>query len=183
MGQIRIILRNNGGFSLIELTLVIAVMAIALVVVVSNIDAVIPATRINSEARKLSTFIETSFSHSVATGRPVAIVYDINEQAYFMAFPQADADEDPYLVEHDQLKYLPSSIHISKVYKGDISEMSGIVTIYISPNGRMKGHSIFLRDEDDRKLTIEVMPLTGAASIYDGYVEPRSLEEDSDEQQ
>ncbi len=183
MGQTSAIsTRAHGGFSLIELTLVIAVMAIALVVVISNIDAVIPATRINTEGRRLATFIETAFSHSVATGKPVLVAFDINEQAYFMAFPTTDLDDDPYRMDHAQLNYMPESIRIVRVSKGDETSTSGIVTARVSPSGRINGHSVFIADKEDRKLTIEVLPLTGTASMFDGFVEPRDPDENSNEQ-
>ncbi|MFA4986105.1 MAG: prepilin-type N-terminal cleavage/methylation domain-containing protein [Candidatus Brocadiia bacterium] len=168
--------RNASGFTLIELSLVVALMAVTLVVIVSNMDSLIPATKINADARRVASFIETAFSQAVATGSPVLVVYDLDEQCYFLALPNNDTDEDPYKMNHTSPLYLPSGVKFVKIFLGDEPVRRGVVMVRVQPTGRLRAHSIFIEDDGDRKLTIEIGPLTGLASIYTGHIEPRSAE-------
>ncbi len=176
--------RREGGFSLIELTLVVAIMAISLVVIMSNIDYVLPATRITAWARRLASFVESGFSRALAAGKPVLIVYDLDEQSYYTAFPppEADADGDPDSFEHSEPRYMPGGIRISEVFVGDRSHTSGKVAVKVTPTGRVRAHTVFLEDEGGRKLTLEVAPLTSTVSILEGHVEPRRPLEDEGEE-
>ena len=169
---------SRSGFSLIELSLVVAVMAITLVVVVSKIDSVIPATRTDSYARKLAAFIESGFSQAIASGKPVIITYDLNDNCYFFAFPNSGVDDDPYRFDHTEPYYFPSSIRMELIYVGNESHTTGVIGIKVNPAGRMKAHTIFIKDDADRKVTIEANPLTGSAAVYSGFVEPRNISKD-----
>ncbi|MDZ7814633.1 MAG: prepilin-type N-terminal cleavage/methylation domain-containing protein [Planctomycetota bacterium] len=171
-------MNSRSGFTLIELTVVVAIMAVALVFVVSRFDNLIPSARIRAEASKMSANIEAAFSRAAASGKPVAIIYDLNDQLYALAEPGEGEKMNPDNMQRFAEHFLPSSIQIVNLVVGEDSERSGIHAIVASPNGRVKAHSIFLEDRAERKVTIEVAPLTGVTSILKGHVEPRApLEE------
>jgi prepilin-type N-terminal cleavage/methylation domain-containing protein len=167
----------HGGFTLIELTLVIAIMSIAMVLVVSRLDNVIPSSRFISAANRIATFAEAAFSTSVASGRPVAIIYNLNEQTYYLGFPSGDFEEDPEHMDHGNPNPLPSGLKIEMLLIGDDRETAGTHVFRVSPNGRVRGHLVWITDESGRKATVEVFPLTGTTAVYEGFVEPRSEED------
>ncbi len=167
----------RSGFTLIELTLVIAIMSIAMVLVVSRMDNVIPSSRFISAANRISSFAEAAFSTAVASGKPVAIIYDLNEQTYYLGFPSGDFEEDPEHMDHTNPNPLPSGIKIEMLLIGDERETAGTHVFRVSPNGRVKGHLVWLTDETGRKATVEVYPLTGTTAVFDDFIEPRSEED------
>ncbi|GAB4164513.1 MAG: hypothetical protein Kow00107_10860 [Planctomycetota bacterium] len=164
---------SRNGFTLIELSLVVAIMAIALVVVVSRLDNVIPSSRFLSEANRISSFVEAGFSTAVASGKYVSIIYDLNEQVYFYGFPTGEMEEDPATMDRSNPNPLPRGITIEQIAVGKDIVTAGTHLFRVSPNGRIKGHLLYLRDDEGRKATIEVNALTGTTSVYEGYIDPR----------
>lgn len=74
---------SDAGFSLIELLVVVAIIAMATFMVVPRITSYFKVS-LNSAAREMATTIKESFNSAIVTGKVYRIVYDIGGQEYWV---------------------------------------------------------------------------------------------------
>lgn len=163
-------------------------MVIAILGLVSGIawlswQALVPNQQLNTAVRKLSDVLYGTRAEAIARNREFRIMYDLDEETYFVRTPYAIgggyalSEEEPHLtVDAADLK--EAGLTIESVTIDDRTYEEGLAYVRFDPLGASSYHVIVLRQEIfDRSFTIEVLPITGEIRFHDGYYERDQPEE------
>ncbi len=154
---------KSAGFTLIELALVLIIISVLVAMVVPNLDNLSPKYKLRAGAREIAATIEKCRSQSALKRKTYSLVYDLDEDSYWILLPQ-ELDEygEPLETERKPIlpkRRLPSRVEMVEVVTADNeSTTTGQVQLDFSPFGNTGSHIVSLRygDEDDDKLKIWV---------------------------
>lgn len=152
------------GFTLIEMMIVIAILGITASLVATNMDQLVPSTRLNAAAFNLQSTIVLAQSNAAISGKETMIHYDLDDQSYqLVLFKDGKPDPMPVI-------YLPTGIQ----YKGiaEVGEsgkrVRGYFDVYFSPLGITRGHIVHFKNPEERIISVTVNPISGAVDVDDG---------------
>lgn len=178
--------RRDAGFTLIEITAVVIIIAMITSLAIVRLDGMLPSTRTEAAARELLAELDFARTQSIAKAQEYAVVLDFAEQRYAIRVPFDDDGKlitDPYDRPMLTWHQLETGTELSGVLdpRGEmISE--GQYALTYDPLGSAPDVHIYLRgegktDEYDYELTVRILALTGIASVYTGHLEPALLVE------
>ncbi|MCD4657924.1 MAG: prepilin-type N-terminal cleavage/methylation domain-containing protein [Planctomycetes bacterium] len=180
------------GFTLVELMIVILIMGIALMIVAANFGDLIPNERIRSEARAIGNLIGLARAEAAMKGINYGIVYDLDNNAFWLLVPELEGDELSYYdgdeeYDDDEEEEIRKKLFYRQLHEDvefediQVGEKSGItdnlVRIEISPIGIASGHIVHLKekkkkdDTKEKQISIELNALTALVTYFDGYKE------------
>lgn len=176
---------ERSGFTLIELLLVVAIIGLLAAFLVLNLDGMTPTRRFKATIREIGASVERARGGAIAKGRPYGIVYDLDDNTYWILHPAKRELEEGEEEEFDilgEVFELPAGVkfHSFQVPGGD-QETSGEAEVYFTPNGIDGSHIVAIErtDVDDEQiLSIRFNAVIGAASVSRGVAEFDELEED-----
>ncbi len=168
--------RRDGGFTLLELMVVVAIMALATRLVFLNAGAFIPSWQLNAQARKLASRISFLASEARIQGRTMGLEFDLDSQSVRTNLPPdyslalVDETSPPQLSTDWRRLDRPlvvASIEIGT--KGNLFR-SGSVVLPFSPLGTTVDAAILLKNPNYEKMeiTLLVHGLTGEVEILPG---------------
>lgn len=143
------------GFTLIEIMVVIAIIAIVGQLVLSNIGAIVPSTVLDSEAQKLMSEIEYLRSESQLQGKTYKLELDLDQGRYRRILPpemQVAYDQEPEEYEEAELAWSDLDERCKfggYEIVGGLVERDGRVRIVIDHNGFTADQAIYLRMKSD----------------------------------
>lgn len=173
----------QGGFTLIELLAVVAIMTILMATVTTNIDLMLPGSRLEASARILSSDITTARTSALAQGLPYRIEYDIDRDSYRIATPfrvdggvATNDDERVYT----SWKEFPGDVKIDFITVGTQNWNRGICRIEMRPNGNTVEHVICLKRENTQTVFYFVVQgLTGFVQFHGSDWVPEVVDDSS----
>ena len=186
---------RSGGYTLIEMSVVLIIIGILLLFTVGRIDNLLPRYRVRSAVRELASEIRLARASAMSTGMPHYLQYDEPNRTYWILAPekvkQAGDEEEPADTAENAFKdseykwvrtmerSLPEGVKFEKIlWNADQAAEVMPVTIECTPYGSIRRHTIWITgDEDASKFTIAVSPVTGFVDLKEGHVEPVALEE------
>lgn len=181
--------RNDAGFTLIELIAVVLIIAIIATAVAPNLDRVSPKYSVRAGAREIASTAESCRSQSVLTGETYSVVYDLDEQEYWILLPQKYDPEtgEPEDTEREPLlpkRYLPRGVKLVGILTADNEEHSSDqVQLDFSPFGNTGSHIVLLRygdeDKEGLKIWVRVNALLGFSTFH--YKETEFAEYEAEE--
>lgn len=142
---------SERGFTLIELVLVLAILALSTAVVLPNIEKGLQDRQVRRSALKLAATARELRSRALYDGVPVRLLLNIPRNTFGAA--------------KDQEVQFPSDVRIARVEGGeDISrEMHGFA---FYPNGSSQGGQIILTDASrNTAYVVSLHPLTGKIEV------------------
>jgi len=143
------------GFTLIEMTVVIAIIAIAMAVVVPMIDAGITSREVRRAARQIAATMHHLRTESVSLGKPVAMRIDVEENTI-------------ETVGGGRWAALTDRAFIERVAATEVGTDRYQVLFY--PNGSNSGAVVDLASRADRtrnRLRVTLDPLIGSVRVGD----------------
>ncbi len=160
---------TESGFTLIELTLVIALIGLLLGLVVPRLPA-IGENRLDAAARRIAGMVRHLYNEAVLSGDEHRLAFDLDGNRLGgrrltdgeTLVPVSGSGRDHALGESVEL------VDVSVPGRERIT--SGQVASRIHPVGWMDETVIHLR-MDTRTLTLHLQPLTGITDIHEGYRE------------
>jgi type II secretion system protein H len=183
------------GFTLIELVVVMAIMAIVAAVVLPRLDPFVPSRRLKSAARTLSGTITLAYGESIARNKTYRLYLDPSKDMYrVVEVQQLESDDQGgaigiklgthfELLQYDDSRKdaeestpteplfapqkLPQGVHISSVNAGNDITLAAAGEQYIefSPLGVASPASITLVNEDGEALSLQYDGVTGVPSL------------------
>ncbi|MCL4557281.1 MAG: prepilin-type N-terminal cleavage/methylation domain-containing protein [Deltaproteobacteria bacterium] len=171
--------RTGEGFTLIELTVVLFIIAVVLGLVVPRLMD-LTGVELRSDTQRLSSTIRYVYSRAVfSKTASYRIKFDLKKNEYWVekCIPSLDTNTCEWKYDNDVLgkpERLANGIRFEDIMVGTVTVSADAtdVAIQFSPQGYMPYTIIHI--EDDRKdvYSLEVNPFTGRVMIYDRYIEP-----------
>jgi prepilin-type N-terminal cleavage/methylation domain-containing protein len=78
---------RQGGYTLMELLAVIAILGLMLMIAVTRIDFLIPKYRVRAAGRELGAYLQHVKGRAVAEGMPFYVCYDVPGRKYWVLAP------------------------------------------------------------------------------------------------
>jgi general secretion pathway protein H len=144
--------KDNRGFSLIELVLVLLLIGVSLAIVLPNIEKGLTDREVRVSALGLA-----------------AVARDLRTRALFDGVPQElllDLPQNSYLAQSREV-HLPSDVRFVSVNGGETMERD-VKRFYFFPNGSTMGGAIVLAGEKSVSYLIRLEALTGKVEVSRG---------------
>ncbi len=170
---------------MVELMVVIVVIGLIASVVGVSWDRILPGQRLNSAVRGISSRLHSARSEAIARAREYQIVYNFEENKYWMRLPfdeEGRFQPDPEKRAKVNVTKLQDGVSFHEItIDGEIYDASKVeVFVRFDPLGASNDHTVTLKqDNPERFYTIEVLGLTGLIRFHDGFFQrepPRDLE-------
>ena len=145
--------KNNRGFSLIELVLVLLLLGVGMAIVVPNIDKGLTDREVRVSALGIA-----------------AVARDLRSRALFDGMPQellVNLPQNSYLVAQSKEVHLPADVRFVSVDGGETVDRD-IKRFYFFPNGSTLGGAIALAGEKSASYLVRLEPLTGRVEVSRG---------------
>lgn len=161
-------LNRQSGFTLIELVLVVLLLGLLTSLTLPMLSGLEP-NRLNTTARRLSGTVKYLYNEAAMTGLEHRLTFEL-ENASYRATKLSPSGELQALQGHGAAYKLRSGVRFIDIYQPQHGQRSdGEVTTTLMPGGWLQETIIHLEDDNDRKMTLRLVPLTGLTEIYDGY--------------
>ncbi len=148
--------RRAGGFTLLELLLVMALAAIMMVLVPMKISSALPGTQLKSAARELAAGLRYARTHALTSREEATLVLDTEKRSF-------------KVTGRDRSYDIPPSVDISLLTAESETRGEHVGAIRFFPDGGSTGGRITL-SHGERGFGVGVDWLTGKVRILD--VEP-----------
>jgi prepilin-type N-terminal cleavage/methylation domain-containing protein len=153
--------KGETGFTLIELMMVILILGIIATVVGPNIDRISPKYSLRAGAREIASTVEHCRSQSALTGETYSIVYELDQQEYWVLLPvKLDEYGQPREEDREPIqppRVVPRGVKIVSVITSDNEDHEdGEVQIDFSPYGSTGSHIVLLQYGEDEEMRIWV---------------------------
>lgn len=162
----------NRGFTLIELTVVLALSGLVALLVMPRFYEGLFSGGMKSTIRELSLAIESLRSESSITRRPHRLYFDLKKGTYWPAVMEGSGEFVKISTAVLSERHLPKGISFRDIViprEGKVKE--GESSMNFLPSGVTEEVLIHLESDEGEVYTLSVMPLTGRMRIYDRYVE------------
>ena len=165
-------LRRRGGFTLIELAVVLLILAILLSFVAPRLLALGQARR-DAAARRLASLLGYLHDEASLRGRTYRLTLDFDDARYEVR-AMVDSGEpgkaDDFVEEWGPLardESLPEGVRIAAVETPTVLASSGTVDLFFHPESDEPGAKITLADETDGTSVLVFDGVTGRVYIAD----------------
>jgi len=175
--------RRQTGFTLIELSAVILILALFVTMTTAYLDQALPQARLESAARSLASQISNLRFTAVAQAKSFRLEFDLDGEAYRVVTPFREDGRVAEVEEErvaEEWSYLPQGVEFEDIAIGAERWTEGIVRIDFTALGHSVEHFIHLRRlRPEGRFTLAVAGLTGRVQFLLGYHErPEVTERD-----
>ena len=158
---------NQAGFTLIELALVVVLLGLLAGLTLPMLNG-LGAKALETSARRLAGTVKYLYNEAVMSGLEHRLIFDLKEQGYQSARIN-QAGEVEGLQGIGKPRSLEPGVRFRDIYQpGRGEQTGGEVTTALLPGGWLEETVIHLQDENERELTLRLVPLTGLTDIYSG---------------
>ncbi|MFQ5456103.1 MAG: Tfp pilus assembly protein FimT/FimU [Nitrospirota bacterium] len=167
------ILSKEGGFTLIELTLVIFILTIMVLVTFPRYKN-ISSSNMKRTVRHLTGAVKHIYNESVVTKMEYRLNYDLSNEKYWVTVKTENNGIIEYVMADNLLPKkisLPRGMELKDVItlnNGKVTEGEAWTTFF--PMGRLDPTTIHLGSKD-KIYTLVINPLTGKIKVYNEYLE------------
>ncbi len=161
--------RRTGGFTLVELLVVMVIVAISFFALQPAFSGAVQGAQERAALRQLSGLFSAARAQAVARGRLVRVASDLGEGA-FWAEIQSDPSGDrsafePLSILGRSAIALPDHLAVVELSIGGVDAALPRADIYFYPDGTADGAAIVLADEAGREIELTVTPATGQVRV------------------
>lgn len=179
--------QSQRGFTLVEIVVVTAIIALMLMLAAGSFDFLVPEYALRADARALAGHMKLAKGEALASGRDVYIAYDLPNGEYWMWVLESTADEE----EMDAEKFasiisgesefewtemfhrkLEAGIQFNNIIYGRNKRIStGTANVRVTPMGTADHHIVNIRGSDGMEMAVKINGITGVVSFYDKAIE------------
>ena len=165
---------DASGFTLLELSIVLLILAIAATFVIPRLRNADSAALTGSAAR-LATTVRYLYAEAAFRRRPMRLNLDLDKQAYWVTVLNDDPDAPEFVIDGSPLSrptVLPDAVAFADVTLpalGTVAE--GIVFAQFLPEGWADPLVVHLKGSRNDYATLAIEPLTGRTRVAEGYIE------------
>ena len=166
---------SRGAFTLIEISVVVAILGLILLVGAFRMDGMTPTRSLETGARNLRAAIESMRDTALLRGEAGALVYDLDGRSWRLEYPPPPPDpaapvQAAQVPERFLEGTLPDGVVFRAVLRRGLPDADkGEVRIRLTPGGACLSHAVVLglAAGGDSARTLRVDPLTGIVSVMD----------------
>lgn len=172
------------GFTLIEISVVVLIVALLLTSATVQLDRFLPSTRTEAGGRDLLSHLDLARTHAIAKGLMYEFEFNLDESSYRIITP---FDEDGKVARDPELRTdlgrrrLPGGVRFGGIVDtgGELHER-GSYRLRFDPQGSAEALSIYLENVagEAYALTVQISALTGLSKIAEGKLAPVVVTED-----
>jgi prepilin-type N-terminal cleavage/methylation domain-containing protein len=160
--------RINGGFTLLEVVIVVAVVALFIGLAVPRLPDM-AGTRIYRSARKVSMILQLARSRAISLRRYYRVEMDLESSSLSVSYY---GPEGTYILDDEVREVsLRDSVIVDIVNSSDGKVLEGIGWVRISPRGFIEPALIHIMDDQERIVTVVPSPVSGRVQIQEGYTD------------
>jgi general secretion pathway protein H len=167
--------RDNSGFALLELLVVLVLISILSALVAPRVGNSIRNMTLTGAAQKIAASLRYARSKAVSEKETYIAVLDLKNSSLSIltargyAGGSAPKRSDDAKEKSSRLKIydLPEGVQLAKTKSGERETDSGLFQILFFPNGSTSGGWIILRNDIGKRCRIEVDVITGAVRLGD----------------
>ena len=167
-----------GGFTLVELMVVVAIIGLMVTTVSIGFETLLPQERLNTTIRNLTADLMKARSSAISRNLEFRIEYDLDNERYRMAtpfrlgggrvLPNADLNEEEARF-YTSWQPMKPGVVIQSVFIGGVEFTEGLAVVRFDPLGSASDHLIILaQPKYKRSFTLEVLALTGLVRMHEG---------------
>lgn len=167
--------RNSSGFTLIELTMVLLIISLAIGIVVPQLMD-IGEVRARGAMRRFQGTVRYLFNESIFRKKAFQLHIDLSKAEYWVEIAKTDGITSENVVAEDTFidkrGKFAEGIKIVDVQSPRLGKRSdGEAVIQFFPNGYVEPATIHIEDQNKKRFTLFIQPLTGVVKVLPGYVE------------
>ncbi len=170
---------RRAGFTLLELTMVMAIMALMVVVVGTRIDGLIPRKALEASAREIGAMIEMARGNAASRGRVYALRYDLDAGTVQLfgppprelaeQDPEGDRGPGPWGLYPGLRKSLGRGVHFRGIQPMGLDfQRGGELAVRFDPLAIEGSHIVILENEQGAVFSVKYNAITGLADFVRG---------------
>lgn len=166
---------RRGGFTFLELILVIAILAILFLISGISFRGLMPKYYLRTSARALATTLEHLRLTAVTRGVWMGIHYDLSppaeERTYYEIIPPAPKEDPEQPIEQRQRigkERTSPGVRIARIILANSQVIDrGTVSVLFSPMGNAGSHIVVLEGEEGRLASVKLNSITGTVEVVE----------------
>jgi prepilin-type N-terminal cleavage/methylation domain-containing protein len=184
--------KGEGGFTLVELIVVIVIVGLMAMITVTKLDFLVPKYRLRGAAREVGSVLGLGKAHAASNGRDVYFEVDLARGDYWLLAPfpkeeigdnvSTDISGRPLEYQPIYQRSLPEGVQFTDVILGDKEKTSeGRTRARLSALGSSTHIILNMRNDDGKELSVKMNGFTGLITYVEGRQEAEALLEDSNQ--
>ena len=165
---------HSSGFTLLELSLVLFIIGLLVTVLVPRLGGLEHA-RLDTSAKRLAALVRYLHGEAAFRGQTYRIRYDLDQHQYGVQVLTPSQETKTFVADESPLSQtvqLPTNVTFTDIRVPSIGRVQiGQVFTHFYPQGYTDPTVIHLRDQQSRTVTVIIPPITGEATVYEGYVD------------
>lgn len=166
---------RRGGFTFLELILVIAILSILFLIAGVSFRGLMPKYYLRTSARALATTMEHLRLSAVTRGVWMGIHYELSppaeERTYYEVIPPAPPDDPEQPIEQRQRigrERTSPGVRIARVILSNSQVIdNGTVDVLFSPMGNAGSHIVVFEGEEGRLASVKLNSITGTVEVVE----------------
>jgi prepilin-type N-terminal cleavage/methylation domain-containing protein len=181
---------RSGGFTFLELMIVIAIISLLASIVVVNLDGISAPTRLRGVARRLGSQVQELRTMSTLKNRPMSIEFDLDKQRWRIIDAPSetdvpDPDEREEATFYGDWESPPPGVRFEVAFSATDVDTTGTAMITFQGDGEIvpSGFVAYLEHErlpEDSGMSVEVSGLTGIVAYHDGHMKAEEIRRPED---
>lgn len=158
--------RGAKGFTLLELVVVLAIVALSVGLVLPALETGLRHWRLQAAVQEVATLVRFTRNQAVARRKPLQVILDAPRRVYWLDDAEAPVLDDPEQAGEKGIRLyaLPTELRFGSL-AGEPGLVRGRVGIVFFPKGNSTGGEVEVVDPRGKEYRVHVEPLTGRARI------------------
>jgi general secretion pathway protein H len=164
-------IQTAGGFTLIELIIVLIVLAAVLTITFPRMEGFFSGGYLKSTSRRLVGTIRYLHDRAATTGKRLCLCYDLDENEYWIEEENEEGEFEELKTVLGRKEALPAGIEFLDIITPEGKINSGQTLTLFFPQGYVTKSIIHLQNEKEEVQTLLVKGSMGQVTVYEEYVE------------